>query len=85
VNRWRIPVAQNYQILLFIVVTIIVRLHMGLSKRIEELVELSACFFFFLILLHPFNPQIFPWRGLGGIMGKGFFPLGKGGSRDETV
>jgi len=63
-NRWRIPVAQNYQILLFIIINIILQYHLGLTKKVSELRELSNCFFFFLILMHPYNQEIFPWKGL---------------------
>src|SRR4030043_567656 len=33
VNRYGVPIAQNYQILLFIVFVIVTRLHLGLSKK----------------------------------------------------
>jgi hypothetical protein len=64
VNRWKIPVTQNYQILLFIIVNIILQFHLELTKKVSEMRELSNCFFFFLVLIHPLNDQIFPIKGL---------------------
>jgi len=64
VDRWRIPVAQNYQILLYIIVAFVIRLHLGLSKKANELLELSGCYIMFLVLTHPFNQEIIPLRGL---------------------
>ena len=64
VNSWRIPVAQNYQTLLFIIVAIVIRLHLGLSKKADELLELSGSYIIFLVLTHPFNQEIIPLRGL---------------------
>ena len=58
VNRWRIPVAQNYQVLLFIVLAIVIRLHLGLSKKAEELLEFSGCYIIFLVVTHPYNHEI---------------------------
>jgi hypothetical protein len=63
-NRWGIPVPQNYQILLFIIINIILQYHLGLTKKVSELRELSNCFFFLLILMHPYNHEILPWTGL---------------------
>ena len=63
-NRWGIPIAQNYQILLFVIVVIVVQLHLGLSKKADELGELCNCFFFLLILVHPYNREIFPLKEL---------------------
>jgi len=63
-NRWGIPVPQNYQILLFIIINIILQYHLGLAKKVSELRELSNCFFFLLILMHPYNQEILPWEGL---------------------
>ena len=63
-NRWGIPIPQNYQILLFVIINIILQYHLGLTKRVSELRELSNCFFFLLILRHPYNREIFPWKGL---------------------
>jgi len=64
INRWAIPIPQNYQILLFIIVNIILQYHLGLTKKVSEMRELSNCFFFFLILIHPVNDQVFPIKGL---------------------
>jgi hypothetical protein len=63
INRWGIPVAQNYQILLFVIVIILVELHRSLSGRVGELFELCNCFFGLLILVHPYNQEIFPLKG----------------------
>lgn len=60
--RWGIPIAQNYQILLFIIVIVIIQLHIGLAKKVGELLELCSCFLFLLILVHPSNGEIFPLK-----------------------
>jgi len=59
-NRWGIPIAQNYQILLFVTITLLVQLHLRLAMKAGELLELSSCFFFLLILVHPHNEEVFP-------------------------
>jgi hypothetical protein len=64
INKWVIPIPQNYQILLFIIINIILQLHLGLTKKVSEMRELATCFLFFLVLIHPFNDQIFPLKGL---------------------
>jgi hypothetical protein len=64
-NRWGIPIAQNYQILLFIIVIVIIQLHLGLAKKAGELLELCSCFLFLLILVHPSNGEVFPLKVLG--------------------
>jgi hypothetical protein len=64
INRWGIPIPQNYQILIFIIVNAILQYHLGLTKKVSEMRELSNCFFFFLMLIHPFNDQVFPIKGL---------------------
>jgi hypothetical protein len=64
INRWAIPIPQNYQILLFIIINIILGYHLGLIKKVSELRELSNCFFFLLALMHPYNDQVFPIKGL---------------------
>jgi hypothetical protein len=64
VNRWGIPIAQNYQILLSVLVIILVQLHLSLTGRAGELLELCNCFVFLLILVHPYNRQIFPLKEL---------------------
>jgi hypothetical protein len=63
VDRWRIPIAQNYQILLYVIVTILVQFHLSIAKKTGELLELSTCFFFLLILMHPYNQELFLLRG----------------------
>ena len=78
VNRWRIPVAQNYQILLFIVLAFVIRLHLGLSKKADELLELSGSYIIFLVLTHPFNQEIIPLRGLAVWMQRVFLRERKG-------
>jgi hypothetical protein len=55
IDRWGIPVAQNYQILLFIILAVAIRSHLGLSKKVEELLEFSGCYIFLLIIAHPYN------------------------------
>jgi hypothetical protein len=77
-NRWRIPVAQNYQILLMIIVTIVIRMHLGLSKKVDELLELSSCYIIFLILTHPYNRDIIPLKNGIALIQKAYFGNGKG-------
>lgn len=62
INRWAIPIAQNYQILLFIIITITIRIHLALSKKVGELLEFSVCYITFLILAHPYNGEIIPFK-----------------------
>ena len=64
IDRWGIPIAQNYQILLCVIVIVLVQLHLSLSKKAGELLELCNCFFFLLILMHPYNQELFLLRGL---------------------
>ena len=64
VNRWAAPVPQNYQILLFVIVTLVVQLHLKLETKAGELMELCNCFFFLLILMHPYNHEVFPPVGV---------------------
>jgi len=54
-DRWAIPVAQNYQILLFVILAIAIRLHLRLTEKVSELLEFSACYIFLLIITHPYN------------------------------
>jgi glycosyltransferase involved in cell wall biosynthesis len=77
INRWAIPIPQNYQILLFIIVNIVLQYHLGLTKKISEMRELSTCFFFFLVLIHPFNDQVFPIKGLSFLKRTIFMKEGK--------
>jgi hypothetical protein len=63
-DRWAIPVPQNYQILLVVIVTTLVQLHLKLETKAGELMELCNCFFFLLILMHPYNQGIFPHKGV---------------------
>jgi hypothetical protein len=63
-DRWAIPVPQNYQILLFVIVTIVIQLHLKLETKAGELMELCNCFFFLLILTHPYNHEVFPHKGV---------------------
>ena len=63
-DRWGIPIAQNYQILLCVIMIIVVQLHLSLEGKAGELLELCNCFFFLLILVHPYNQEIFPLKGL---------------------
>jgi hypothetical protein len=62
VNRWRIPIARNYQILLCAIIVILVQIHLGLAEKAGELRELCMCYVFLLILLHPYNREVFPWK-----------------------
>jgi hypothetical protein len=80
-HRWRIPVAQNYQILLMIIVTIVIRLHLGLSKKVDELLELSSCYIIFCILTHPYNRDIIPFKN--GIAWTRNAYVGEGKERDH--
>ena len=63
IDRWRIPIAQNYQILLYVIVIILVQFHLSIAKKTGELLELSSCFFFLLILMHPYNQELCLLRG----------------------
>jgi hypothetical protein len=78
VNRWRIPVAQNYQVLLFIVLAIVIRLHLGLSKKAEELLEFSGCYMIFLVVTHPYNHEIISFERVKTIWGATLRRGGKG-------
>jgi hypothetical protein len=62
VGKYRIPIAQNYQVLLFIVMTIAIQIHVSLSKKAGELLELSTCYLVFLIIAHPYNREIIPFK-----------------------
>ncbi|NIM99167.1 MAG: hypothetical protein GTO24_14135 [candidate division Zixibacteria bacterium] len=64
IDRWGIPIPQNYQIMLFIIVIILIQPHLRLAEKAGELRELSSCFFFLLILVHPYNYEVFPLQGL---------------------
>jgi hypothetical protein len=77
-NRWRFPVAQNYQILLFIIVLIVIRLHVGLSRRVDELFELFSSYIIFLTLAHPHNRDIIPLKNGTAWIRKSYFGEGKG-------
>ena len=77
INWWAIPVPQNYQILLFILVNIILQFHLGLMKKVSEMRELFTCFVFFLILIHPFNDRVFPIKGLSFLRRAIFLRKGK--------
>lgn len=70
VNRWCIPVAQNYQILLCLIVILLVQPNLRLSAKVAELRELSMCFIFLLILLHPYNHELFPPKWPSSLRGK---------------
>ena len=63
-DRWAVPVAQNYQILLFVIVTLVIQLHLKLERKAGELMEFWNCFLFLLILMHPYNHEIFPPVGM---------------------
>lgn len=76
-NRWAIPIPQNYEILLFIIINLILQYHLGLTKKVSEMRELSNCFFFFLVLIHPFNDQVFPIKGLSFLRRTIFIKEGK--------
>ena len=55
IDRWGIPVAQNYQILLFVIFAIAIRSHLRLAEKASELLEFSSCYIFLLIIAHPYN------------------------------
>lgn len=65
-DNWRIPIAQNYQVFLCLIVVLLVQPHLRLVAKAGELRELCVCFVFLLILLHPYNHDLFPlkWRPL---------------------
>ena len=77
INRWAIPMPQNYQVLLFIIVYTILQFHLGLSKKVNEMGELFNCFVFFLVLIHPFNDHVFPIKGLSSLRQMFFMKEGK--------
>lgn len=77
INRWAIPIPQNYQILFFIIVNIFLHYHLRLTKKVSEMRELSNCFFFFLALIHPLNDQLFPMKGLSFLKRIGFLKEGE--------
>jgi hypothetical protein len=77
INRRAIPMPQNYQILLFFIVNTILQYHLGLTKKVSEMRELSTCFVFFLVLIHPFNDQVFPIKGLSSLRQMFFMKEGK--------
>jgi hypothetical protein len=56
------PIAQNYQILLCAIVVILVQIHLRLAEKAGELRELCICYFFLLILVHPYNQEVFPLK-----------------------
>ena len=62
INRWGIPVAQNYQILLCVIVIILVQIHLRLAGKAAELRELCIAYLFLLILVHPHNQEAFPLK-----------------------
>lgn len=64
IDRWGIPIAQNYQIAIAVIVFILVQLHLDFSKKVRELLELYTCFLFLLVLAHPYNQEAFPLRWL---------------------
>jgi hypothetical protein len=78
INRWAIPIAQNYQVLLFIIITIAIRMHLNLSKKIGELLEFSVCYIIFLILVHPYNREIIPFKKGSAFVRKASSDEGKG-------
>jgi len=78
VNRYGVPIAQNYQILLFIVLVIVTRLHLGLSKKVGELLEFSICYITFLILAHPYNREIILFKKGKAFVQKASWGEGKG-------
>ena len=55
IDRWGIPVAQNYQILLFILLAVTIRSHLRLAEKVSELLEFSSSYIFLLIVAHPYN------------------------------
>jgi hypothetical protein len=64
ITRWGIPIAQNYQILIGIIVVLLVEPHLRIAGKAGELRELCMCFVFLLVLLHPYNHETFPFKGL---------------------
>jgi len=64
ITRWGIPIAQNYQILLCVIVIILAQLHLSLAKKAGELMEFCNSFFFLVILIHPYNQELFSLKGL---------------------
>jgi hypothetical protein len=64
INRWGIPIVQNYQIILGVIVIILVQIHLRLAGKVAELRELCIAYLFLLILVHPYNQEAFPLREL---------------------
>ena len=62
INKWYIPIAQNYQVLLCSIVVLLVQPHLRLAAKAAELRELCMCFVFLLVLLHPYNHELFPLK-----------------------
>jgi hypothetical protein len=77
INRWAIPIPQIYQILLFIIIYTILEYHIRLSRKVSEMRELFNCFLFFLVLIHPFNDEVFPIKGLSFLRQMFFMKEGK--------
>jgi len=76
-NRWGIPIAQNYQILLCVMVIILVQIHLRLADKAAELREFCISYLFLLILVHPYNHEAFPLRDLTRWRWMGFFGVRK--------
>jgi hypothetical protein len=78
VYRYRVPIAQNYQVLLFIIIFIAIRMHHHLSKKVGELIEFSMCYITFIILAHSYNREVIPFKN-GRVFGqKALLGEGKG-------
>jgi hypothetical protein len=77
INRWGIPVVQNYQIILGVIVIILVQIHLRLAGKAAELRELCIAYLFLLILMHPYNHEAFPSRELTTWRWMGLLGVGK--------
>lgn len=62
IRRWGIPIVQNYQILIGIIVVLLVQPQLRIVEKAGELRELCICLVFLLVLLHPYNQEIFPLK-----------------------
>jgi hypothetical protein len=57
VDRWGIPVAQNYHIAVYVLVAVPVLLLTPRTDKVSELHEFAGCFIGLTILIHPLNPR----------------------------
>jgi len=54
-DRWGVPIMQNYQIALALVLAVLTYAVRPLHHRVTEVLELSGGFIFLVLLIHPYN------------------------------